>query len=133
MTDEEYEAQKRRILALCQKWVSPIGLGWWDIEFGYERANFEVDGNPSHDAVAKCTANWRYGHAYIGFNMPRVQEQTDERLERCFVHELMHIFLNETRESDDDWLDHEERVASTLTKAFLWLRDSMVPDAVPAH
>lgn len=54
--------------------------------------------------------------------MPRVREIGDKELERCFVHELMHIFLSET---GDDWLDHEERVASTLTKAFLWQRDKL--------
>jgi hypothetical protein len=54
--------------------------------------------------------------------MQRVAEQSDAVLERAFVHELMHIFLKETRETGRDWLDHEERVASVLTKAFLGLR-----------
>jgi hypothetical protein len=105
--------------------VAALGLAWWDIEFAYERGSFEVDGEKAPSTVASCAANWRYGQAYIQFNMEQVAEQSDEKLERVFVHELMHIFLNETRENDDDWLDHEERVATTLTKAFLWLRDSL--------
>jgi hypothetical protein len=55
--------------------------------------------------------------------MPRVLELSDEDLERCVVHELVHVFLNEARENGEDWLDHEERVASTLAQAFIWLRD----------
>jgi hypothetical protein len=41
----------------------------------------------------------------------------------------MHIFVNEMRwtaDNSDDSIDHEERVVSTLTKAFLWLRDHLV-------
>lgn len=134
MNDEEYERQKQRLLTLIDRWVSALGLGWWDIEFAYERGSFEVDGEPAPNAVASCAANWRYGHAYIQFNMQQVAAQSDpQHLERAFVHELMHIFLNETRENDDDWLDHEERVASTLTKAFLWLRDSLTAQAGAVH
>lgn len=125
MNDEEFEKQKARIQTLTERWVKPLGLGWWDIGVVYERDIFEVDGKPAPDAVGKCTANWRYAHACLTFNMPLVRQQTDEQLERIFLHELMHIFLNEARENGDDWLDHEERVASTLTKAFLWLRDHL--------
>jgi len=123
MNDAEYDTQKARIQVLIDRWVRRIGLGWWDLSFEYVRAEFEVDGKPAPETSARCTANWRYGHAHLAFNMPRVADLEDQDLERCFVHELMHIFLNEARESGDDWLDHEERVASTLTKAFLWLRD----------
>lgn len=125
MDDAEFARQKQRIDDLAKKWINPLGLGWWDIQFGHERDRFEVDGKPAPETLGQCRANWRYGHAYVEFNMPRVQNQTDDELERAFVHELMHIFLSETRESGDDWLDHEERVASCLTKAFLWLRDSL--------
>lgn len=35
---------------------------------------------------------------------------------------LMHVFLNEMRE---EGIDHEERVATMLSKAFLWTREAM--------
>jgi hypothetical protein len=125
VNDKEFEHQKQRLLVLIQRWVGPLGLGWWDIVFDYERGSFDVDGELAPESAAKCRANWRYGHAHITFNMPCIAEQSDDQLERILVHEFMHIFLHETRENDDDWLDHEERVASTLTKAFLWLRESL--------
>lgn len=127
MDDQEYARQKQRLLDLADKWIKPLGLGWWDISFEYARDDYVAPENASSPdaSLAKCAANWRYGHACITWNMPRVREIEDAELERCFVHELMHIFLSETRENGEDWLDHEERVASTLTKAFLWLRDSL--------
>lgn len=127
MDDAEFKRQKSRLLALSDKWVRPLGLAWWDIAYEYARDDYEAPPNASSPdaSLAKCAANWRYGHACITWNMPRVREIQDVELERCFVHELMHIFLSETRENGEDWLDHEERVASTLTKAFLWLRDSL--------
>jgi hypothetical protein len=123
MNDAEYAQHKARIETLIDHWHVPLGLRWWHLEYTYVRDDFEVDGKPAPDTIARCTANWRYGHACITWNMARVKEQSDEMLERAFVHELMHVFLNEARENGDDWLDHEERVASTLTKAFLWQRD----------
>lgn len=123
MNDAEFARQKERIIALADWWVPKIGLAWWQIDLVYARDDFEVHGEPSPEAVAKTHANWRYGTAAITWNMPLVAQQSDGDLETAFVHELQHIFLNEARENGDDWLDHEERVASTYTKAFLWLRD----------
>lgn len=129
MNDSEYEAQRERLKALADKWVGPLGLGWWDLDFAYARDDYEPKhDNSRHDELANCRCDWRYGHAMITWNMPLAAEQSDEQLERAFVHELCHIFLNEmrwAREADTDGLDHEERVASTLTKAFLWLRDAL--------
>lgn len=130
MDDAEYERQKQRLLDLSEKWIKVLGLAWWDIDLAYARDDYEAPpGASSPDlSLAYCAADWRYGHACITWNMPIVREQRDDKLERTFVHELMHIFLSETRETGDDWLAHEERVASTLTKAFLWLRDSVAVD-----
>ena len=126
MNDAEYEAQRKRLTDLADWWIPKIGLGWWRLDLAYARDDFEVDGKPAPNTVACTTANWRYGHGCITWNMPRVAEQSDGDLQQCFVHELMHVFLNEARENGEDWLDHEERVASTLTKGFLWLRDALV-------
>jgi hypothetical protein len=144
VTDAEYEAQRVRIRALIDRWVDALGLKWWHLDFAYTRdsGDFEVNGNPAPQAVACCAADWRYGTATVSWNMPAVARQDDDKLEMIFVHELMHIFLNEFRRllpedgkldlvGRDDWLAHEERVASTLARAFLWLRDDMTKE--PAH
>lgn len=131
MNDAEFEAQKARIQALAEQWLPPLGLTWWNIALEYARDNYDGrDG--AQPTVAYCKADWRYVHARIVWNMPLVAEQDDAELERIFVHECMHIFLHEMRWAetrDTDSLDHEERVATMLTKAFLWLRESLHPMA----
>ena len=132
MNDTEFEVQRQRLLALAEKWVGPLGLGWWLIDFEFARDDYVAPGTTARDdSLAKCVAHWRYGQAYITWNMPLVAQQKDEYLERAFVHELSHIFVNEMRwtaGNDADAVDHEERVCSTLTKAFLWLRDSLIEE-----
>ena len=129
MNDAEFAAQRARIEPLIERWVKPLGLNWWRLEFVYVRDEFEVDGKPAPSTMASCRANWRYLNATIEWNMPRVlNEDDDATIERAFVHELTHVLINEMREHDDDWLDHEERVASTLTMAFIWLRESLTGD-----
>lgn len=132
MDDAEYEHQKARIQALIERWLKPLGLHWGRTTFIYERDSGEFQrlrdehcGDNSgldRPAVAFCTADWRYGQASIYFNMLVVAGEDDDVLEEYFVHELMHIFLSEMRE---EGRDHEERVATTLAKAFLWLRDHL--------
>jgi hypothetical protein len=131
MNDVEYQTQKARLERLIERWVDPLGLHWWHLSFAYVRDDFEVDGKPAPETAGRCTANWRYLQAHIAFNMSRVLELDDEDLEQCFVHELTHVFLNEARESGDDWLDHEERVASTIANAFVWLRRHLEEQAPP--
>ena len=132
MNDADFDVQRQRLVALSEKWIKPLGLGWWNIAFAYHRDDYVPLGTTARDdSLAKCRASWRYGNALISFNMPLVLEQDETDLEVAFLHELMHIFLNEMRwtaDNSSDSLDHEERVASTLTKAFLWLRDSLVKD-----
>ena len=74
-------------------------------------------------ALASTTADWRYLEATIRFDLRQIAEYTDEQIERVFVHECCHVLLSETRAGRDvtapEWLDHEERVASTLANAFL--------------
>ena len=129
MNDAEYDALRLRIGTLIDRWVKTLGLGWWTIAFEYEResAEFHVDDEPRPKTAACCVADWKYIHATITFNMRRCFPLNDDELERIFVHELMHVFLHETREgrTEDGWL-HEERVASTLAQAFIWIREDSV-------
>ena len=135
MNDAEYEAQKERVQALFSKWVKPLGLGWWTITTEWDRQfkNSEPKSTPygknEKNCPMDCSASWKYGTALIVCYLPAITTLTDTELEWAVVHELMHIMVNECRVGGDDWLDHEERVCSTLAKAFLWLRDSLVEGA----
>lgn len=131
MTDSEFEQERERILAFARKWAEPLGLGWWEITYEYARDDYKAP-SPSYApdtfSAAYCTADWRYGHATIVFNMPVMAQQSDSKAEKIVVHELCHVLLNEmrwARHDDADHIDHEERVASTLARAFLWLRESV--------
>lgn len=132
MTDAEYEAQRERVRPLFEKWVRALGLGWWELKLEFEREESAapITGTQYHTGTwgtaFLCNVDWRYSRGTITAYMPLLGSMSDEELERSVVHELCHVFLNEARTADkDDWLDHEERVATTLTKAFLWLRDSV--------
>ena len=120
MNDREFAKQKRRIKALIEKWVRPIGLGQWTIKFEYSRDRLGDSHVAEYDLLAKTTCSWEYKHGMVEFSMPGVAQVDDEELERAFVHELMHIFLNEMRDWKDD-NNHEERVATELASAFLWM------------
>lgn len=128
MDDARLAVQRARIVRLIDLWHTPLGLRFWKVQHVYYRellprvgAIRTVDGE-IQDPVARCEADWRYFHATIRWACPLTEELTDDELEEIFVHECTHILVNEMRGDPDDWLDHEERVVSTLTKAFLWVR-----------
>ena len=138
MTDAEFEVQKKRIEKLRKWWYGALGLGWWLITYQYVRDGFEVDGERAPNTVASTHADWRYLHATIQWNIRALdsKEIGDEELEGIFVHEVMHIFVNEFRDgsqqserTERDALAHEERVCTQLAKAFLWTRDKALKEA----
>jgi len=135
MDDAAYEAQKVRVQTLIDRWVKAIGLGWWHITYHYRREYAEGGAEASaYETKMQCEAHWKYNQACITIYVPAIEELSDDALERLFVHECMHIFLAEmrveTNAQAEHQQEHEERVASSLTSAFLWLRDSLVPEAV---
>ena len=129
MTDAEYRVAKKRIEALIEKWARPTGLRWWKIQYEYFRGPFpaypgEVPNGRGDEPAADCKVRWQYGKAWIRFDVDALGPYTDKELEWVVVHEHMHVFLNEMRE---EGVDHEERVASNLADAFIWLRESILP------
>ena len=136
MNDGEFEALRHRLLAVLERWRSPLGLNWWRLTYEYDRTGQDLRLPESSPAglktfvAAETTPDWKYLHATILFNMPKLQEADDEYMEYIVVHELMHVLLHETREgrSEDGWL-HEERVATTLAHAFIWTRQAGATDA----
>ena len=130
MNDQEFEAQRQRILALIDKWVTPLGLRWWRLGFVYYREGLpRPDDDPEGVTLFYVTSRWRYLTAHIKVNIPAIADLDDARLEWGFVHEMCHVLVNETRENGGDWLDHEERVCSTLANAFIWAREVDTEDS----
>lgn len=132
MNDEEFERQKKRIQTLTERWLKPLGMNWGRLHIVYERdsGRFEeerakygrADERGTGTCLAFCRTDWRYAESTIVFNILCVVDLDDDELDEAYVHELMHVFLNEMRE---EGIDHEERVATSLAKAFVWLRDAL--------
>jgi len=120
MKKKAFKRTRRHIQSLLDTWLTQLGLKWWSIEVRYydsEKGFRKADGR----AVAmRVTSDWRYMSLCIDVNTPACARQTDDDLERIVVHELSHALVNEMREGG---IDHEERVVTTLTKAFMWVRD----------
>ena len=129
MNDAEFKAQKKRLQALRNRWHNCLGLRWWTVTHNYERDTLVVNGEMSATTAASCTADWRYLQATVSWNLALVADQTDAGLERIFVHEMMHILLDEMRHfHEEGGMNHEERVATTLAQAFLWTRETGAKD-----
>jgi len=112
---------RKRFKRLWKEVARPMGMAWWNITcvFSTDRERF-VRPNDS-ECLMICNADWRYGIATIDVNVGRADETSDADLEEYYVHEMMHVLVNETRQGEDCWA-HEERVVTGLTKAFMWAR-----------
>ena len=127
MNDIEYETQKARVQALADKWLLPLGLKYWMVSLDFDRTtHVEKDENAADNwaEVACCRVRWEYLQANMVWRLLVVEDLSDEQLERHFIHECMHVFLNEMRETDEN-MKHEERVAELLANAFWWVHTTM--------
>ena len=119
MKDKQIKKYSRERFAW---WVHWLGLGYGDISL--EFAEYVEDSESSwidKDVAGVCRTDWRYQETHIILAMNKFRELNKKSIEEVIVHELMHVFLNEMRE---DGIDHEERVATSLQKAFLWVRNA---------
>lgn len=132
MTDAEYEQTKNRIQAIADEWVRCLGLGWWHIYFVYHRDSseyLESSSEPDMPLGSKgyTSASWAYCDATVHFNMPFLTEDDSSKLEEVVVHELTHILVHEMRSGtrcDCPYdIRHEERVCTTLQRAFASTKD----------
>jgi hypothetical protein len=130
VNDAEYAAQKERIQTVLDKWTRQLGLRWWDIEYEFHREGLQPDDHREVDSdsvcLAKTVVQWQYATATIKLNVQALADIDDASLDKTILHECQHIFLHEMRWFDEsDGIFHEERVATNLTKAFLWMRDCL--------
>lgn len=136
MTDKEFNLQKKRVSALIKKWVKQIGLGWWTIEYEFFRESIDPSEKTTYEPPVisgrfVCSmatqADYYYRIAKISFYLPECKEISDSRLESCFVHELMHIFLSPMRSKSKS--GEEEQVATSLADAIIWAREEGLKDS----
>jgi hypothetical protein len=100
-------------------WTHWLGLQYSDITLEFVDVIDEGNGLVNLDQVGVCYSNWKYMESHIVLSMRKLRDFDKEQIEKTIVHELMHVMLNEMRE---DGIEHEERVATSLQKAFFWVR-----------
>lgn len=124
-TDTDYEKERKRIDGYLRQWVHDLGLGFWNVKANFTRDEIgslsEEDKGRGFTCFAVCDAKWQYQQAHLTFNLRETADLPDDECESAVVHELMHAMVCEMRESG---INHEERVITQLTKAFLWVRDA---------
>ena len=113
--------KRKQIKKLFDKWTYLLGLRWWNVTINYIDDPQEIIRifrvTDEDVCIAKSYCDWRYATCNIYVNLPQLKQMDDQQVEMTIVHELCHALVNEMRE---DGIDHEERVVTGLTKAFLW-------------
>lgn len=97
-----------------------MGLRWWKVTLTIVRDPEELARNfyrENETIYARTYSDWRYLTARVSINYPVVKRMPEDELERLIVHELSHVLLDEMRNGS---LEHEERVATSITNALLW-------------
>ncbi len=126
MKRKRFKAQVKRIKAIFEKWMAPLGLKWFLVDVLYYDRGDEFPKDST--VMARVVADWRYMTAQVQVNVPLAAAYNDERLERMVVHELIHIIIQEMQDTPGDQA-HVERVAEMLTNAFRWTREAGGHDA----
>lgn len=133
MDDKQFAAEKKRVEKVLLKWAKALGLRhtWW-MHYKWFRGPLppypDETTEYAAEAMMDCKVHWQYLKAFIRVNCEMTAEHDDEALEWAAVHELMHVFLREMRE---EGILHEERVASQLANAIIWLRDDVAKGKGP--
>ncbi len=124
MKRKRFECQRERVQGLEGKWLKPLGLLWWRVEIYYFDSRKKWGLLHSDRAVMATNVDWPYRKAYIDVNVPLLATLSDADTENAFIHECMHILVEEMRAAGDDQQAHIERVCESLAQAFVWVRGS---------
>lgn len=125
MTDKEYRQQKKRVLAIINKWRSIIGISGDRLRFDWHR----LCDPESPEAVASVNASWEYRNHKINLYLPVILGIDDEEeLEGAILHELCHILLhpatgNSTGKSDAE-IEKIEYVVTSVAYALMWVEEA---------
>ena len=135
MNDKEYKIQKERVIAIRDRWHSLLGLGWWKISFYFCREQKDKT-QPSSYSPKNINDEWTtvmdvscdpyYLTASVNCYLQECALLNDEELEEIYLHEMMHVFLYPIKNKQK--MDEEERVATTLARAFQWVKQGKKND-----
>lgn len=120
MRTHQLKQQRRRIITLNKKWRYALTMDEWNITHRYVDGSITVNDVVNHEAIAAANVRWEYRQATISWNLREVAKLNDVELQEVFLHEAMHVLLNEMREVVEGNIKAEERSATTFS--FLILR-----------
>lgn len=121
MTDRQYAAQKKRVMALWDKWFSDIGMSWWAVELKWSREREE----DSWNTVGLTNASWHYRTGTVTFFLPACADMNDDQLEEAVVHEMVHVIAAGIHDNRDDQArEITEYTVTSLARAIVWARQA---------
>lgn len=113
--------KNKRVKSLVRKyfkwWVHWLGLGYWHVTLCFSNETSPRDNG--YFLAGSCDCDWRYQTATVTIHPKAIKHLDKAEIEKTVIHELIHVFLNEMRE---EGIDHEERTATQLQKAFSWVK-----------
>lgn len=122
MTDAEYRKEKARVKGYVDKWRTTLGLGWFRLNFDWERSY-----SPKGHAALTTMDRWQYREFDVLFFLPNMAELTDERCEEVVIHELAHCLtapfamnMNGADTNDDYRRDIMEQTTTIVANAIEW-------------
>lgn len=110
------KTERKRIQAVAKKWRDVLAMYEWNVTHRFTDGALIIDGVLNTRASGCANVDWPYRQATLEFNVQATAKLTDAELEECYVHEVMHVYLNEMREGE---INHEERVATSLSYALI--------------
>src|SRR3990172_12133870 len=91
---------KKKIREYVAKWLTPMGLGWWNVDTYYhmhkkEARKYFKTKKREWMVLARNFSTWEYRTAAVHFNTPALAQCSDDEIEKTVVHELVHILVCE--------------------------------------
>ena len=119
-------AARKLIRKYVNKWVTPMGLGWWNVDVYYhmnkkEARKYFKTKKREWMVLGRTLSEWEYRTAAVHFNTHALSSCSATEIEKTVVHELVHILVCEMREVTRK---HEEAVVVGLERAFQWVREA---------
>lgn len=111
----DLEITRKKLKKYFDKWFERLLLHSWYIDIHWE---YEPNRQESR-MRGQMPVQWEYLRADFYIYLPLLWGMREVELEEFIVHELMHIMVNEMRDDSPDNCDHEERVVTSLARAFM--------------
>lgn len=112
MTEPDAYEHVRQVVDALWQWQDRLELSHYTISHAFVETTDD-------DSIADTTAQWQYRQAHIKWYLPTAATETDESIERTYVHELVHVALEPMEKFVKGHDDECELAAENITRA-IW-------------